>query len=281
MICEKYELRQSGSAEYASMYTYIQTFTDSINIVKRPMVVICPGGAYAYTSDREAEPIALSFCAMGYHAAVVRYTTAPDGQFPTALMELAEAVKIIREHASEWHVDENKIIIGGASAGGHLVGSLGCFWNKPFLKCVAPAEMIKPNGLILIYPVITMGEYTHEMSRENIFGKLEDATAFGGKELIDFLSLEKQVSNDVPPCFIWTTFEDNSVPAENSLMFVNALRKANVNTEFHMFPHGGHGYSLANELTTGIEGKEIQPEAAEWINLAKNWLRSNYPITHI
>lgn len=281
MIHEKIDVRVEGSEDYAALYTYVHDYSPNIGISKRPMVIICPGGAYARTSDREAESIALTFNAMGAHAAVLRYSTAP-AYFPTSLRELAKAVSIIREHAEEWHIDADKIIIQGSSAGGHLVASLGCFWNSDFMKKEYDAEMIRPNGLILCYPVITTGEFTHQNSVTNISGPLTDAKAFGSDESIaDFLSLENRVTEDTPPCFIWATFEDGAVPVENTLMFATALRKSNINTELHIFPHGGHGLSLANGITTGATGKENVPAVTAWVPLVRTWLEENYPMTFV
>lgn len=280
MIHEQIKLSVDGSLEYASLYTYIQDYSEEIGIKKRPMIILCPGGGYEYTSDREAEPLAIAFLGMGVNVAVLRYSVAP-AQFPTALKELALAVKTVRENAEKWHVDADKILVEGASAGGHLAASLGCFWNKPFMSDIGKPEEIKPNGMILCYPVITAGEYTHEGSVIALSGKLTDASEFGENDLIQFFSLENQVTPDTPPTFIWSTFEDGCVPVQNTLMFADALRKNNVSTELHVFAHGGHGLALANVLTNSPTGFEEQKEVAEWIGLAKKWLWANYPITTV
>ena len=99
----------------------------------RPAVIICPGGSYEFTSDREAEPVALAWNTRGYHAFVLRYSVAPS-RFPCALFELATAVAFVREHAGEWNIDPEHIFVCGFSAGGHLTASLGVFWNSGFLK---------------------------------------------------------------------------------------------------------------------------------------------------
>ena len=117
---------------------------------RRPAVIICPGGGYGHLSDREAEPVATQFLAMGCHAFVLHYSIAPD-VFPYPQMELAYAVSLVRSHAEEWLVDPEKIIVCGFSAGGHLACSLGAFWNQEFLY--KPLELtpdeIKPGGMIL------------------------------------------------------------------------------------------------------------------------------------
>ena len=269
MIHETYPIQVEGSLEYARLVTYIQEYSDQLQIDKRPLVLVCPGGGYARTSDREAESMALQFLAMGYHAAVLRYSCAP-AKYPTALMEAATAMLLIREKAEEWHVDADKIVIQGCSAGGHLAASLGMFWDEDFLAeslglTSGQHELLKPNGMILCYPVITSGEFAHRGSFENLLGEKE-------AELGEKMSLEKQVSDKTPKAFIWHTYEDGSVPVENSLFLVSALRKAGISTEFHMYPKGSHGLSLANHLTASADGKAIQEECTSWIQLAHTWM---------
>lgn len=271
MIHTTYPMKVEGSAEDAKLITYIQEHSDEIGIEKRPLVLICPGGGYVRTSDREAESIALQFLAMGYHAAVLRYSCAP-AKYPTALMELASAVLLIRKNAAQWHVDADRIVVQGCSAGGHLAASLGMFWDEDFLAegiglRKTEHALIRPNGMILCYPVITSGEFAHRGSFESLLGEKE-------AELGEKLSLEKLVSEKTPKAFIWHTFEDTTVPVENSLLLVAALRKAGVPTEFHMYPKGNHGLSLANYLTAGVNGGPVQEECTSWIGLAHTWMEN-------
>ena len=220
MIHQTIPIHMPGSLPGARLVTYIQEYTEQIDIEKRPLILLCPGGAYFDTSDREAESMALQFLAMGYHAAVLRYSTAP-ARFPAALTELAFSMKLLREQAGEWHIDTDKIIVQGCSAGGHLAASLGVFWHEPFLADalgLTDSEPLRPNGMILCYPVITTGEYCHEGSIRNLIG--------GNETLLEKMSLEKQVSEKTPKAFLWHTREDTGVPMENSLLMVSALRKA-------------------------------------------------------
>jgi len=294
MIHEKINIKMPGSEEYAALYTYIQEYSVNLGVEKRPMVIICPGGGYDHTSDRESEPLALAFAAMGCHTAVLRYSTGPS-QFPIALSELAYSVRLLRKRAEEWHIDTDKIIVQGSSAGGHLTACLGVFWNKDFLaRIIAKSEgisekdlsgvkeSIRPNGHIFNYPVISAETFAHAGSARCISGDLETADSFSerkGIPITEFLSIEKNITKDMPPCFIWHTFEDGTVPVENSLMLASALRKEGVSMELHIFPHGGHGTGLANKLTAGNVGKEIVPEVQMWLPLARNWIETNFPIT--
>jgi len=217
--------------------------------------------------------MALQFVAMGHHAAVLRYSVAP-AKYPTALLEVAKSIQLIREHAEEWYVDKDKIVIEGCSAGGHLAASYGVYWSEPFVAealGIADSQtaeaLLKPNGLILSYPVITSGEFAHRGSFVNLLGDRQE-------ELNDAMSLEKHVNEKVPPVFLWHTFADQVVPVENSLFFAAALRRANISTEFHMYPKGVHGLSLANELTRNASGGCYLPDCSSWIGLVKTWLNN-------
>ena len=244
-------------------------------------MLICPGGAYTVTSDREAEPLALQFLAMGYHAAVLRYSVVP-AVFPASLCELAVSVRLVREHAKEWHVDPEQIVVLGCSAGGHLAASLGVFWNRDFLAKALGEEGVdprqwRPDGMILCYPVITSGEYAHKGSFDNLIGESgAEISALLGAPALEGLSLENQVSGDTPPAFLWHTYTDKCVPVENSMMFVNGMCRAKVPAELHVYPVGEHGLSLANRLTQGQGGTAIQQECSSWISLVHTWIEGQF-----
>ena len=216
---EVFEIKAAGSLPEARLITYLQDYYEEIGIKERPLVLICPGGGYGYTSAREGEAFAMQFLAMGYHAAVLKYSCAP-AVFPTALTELALAMRLIRDNAQDWNVAADKILVLGCSAGGHLAASLGTLWDEDFLARelglgALEHEKIRPDGLILCYPVITAGEFAHRGSFQNLLGERE-------KELAPLLSLETRVTQKVPPVFLWHTYTDASVPVENSLLFLNA-----------------------------------------------------------
>lgn len=180
------------------LYTYLWDASEELELGKtRPLILMCPGGAYKRTSDREAEPMALTFMAMGYHVAVLRYSCGEGIHYPTALLQLAKSMKIIREHAQEWGVRKDKIIVQGCSAGGHLAASLGVFWKKKenlWRMIGADAETVKPDGLLLSYPVITAGEFANHSSMEGLLGE----NLLNCERLLEEQSLEKHVSEDVP-----------------------------------------------------------------------------------
>lgn len=272
---EVFQIQVQGSLPETRLTTYIQEHYQEIDIAQRPLVLICPGGAYSYTSPREGEALAFQFLAMGYHAAVLNYSCAP-AVYPTALTELAYSIALIREHAEEWHVNPRQIIVLGCSAGGHLAASMGVFWEEDFLAEALKIEdkrLLRPDGLILCYPVITSGPFAHRGSIMNLLGIDEKELDEGKNPLIQKMALENQVGKDTPPAFIWATYTDGSVPVENSLMFVGTLRRAGVPTEFHMYPCGGHGLSLANYLTGS---RAVQEEVTSWIRLVHTWIDSRF-----
>ncbi len=236
---------------------------------KRTTVIVVPGGGYWNCADREQEPVAMRFLGMGCHAFILNYSVAPH-RFPVSLRELALSVAAIREHAQEWHVDPDRILVCGFSAGGHLSCSLGTFWNRPdvYGEIGKTPEEIKPNGLILCYPVISSGEYRHQGSVNKLLGEDPD------EELVELFSLENQVTPDMPPVFLWHTLTDENVPVENSLLLAGALKRAGVNFEFHLYPSGGHGLSLAIEETSGGNESLVEPCCQTWISLVQSWIET-------
>jgi acetyl esterase/lipase len=258
-----------GSAAETKFYAYILDSSEQIlSKSKRPIVVLCPGGGYEMTSDREAEPIAMRLLGMGYHVGILRYSVAPS-RFPVALLELAEVMKLIHKKSMAWQVDVHRIFIQGSSAGGHLAASLGVFWNNPFLykRAGAAPEILKPRGLILNYPVVTSDpEFIHEGSFRNLLGK-------DYEEKKVQVSIEKQITKDMPSCFIWHTDTDQSVPVENVLMLTMALKKAGISAELHIYHTGEHGLSLGDETTARPDGSKTCEAVQSWIELLKIWLK--------
>ncbi|MCI8287156.1 MAG: alpha/beta hydrolase [Lachnospiraceae bacterium] len=263
----KLDVKQSHSMEYAACNIYLIDDSKEITIKTRPMVIVCPGGAYAYTSDREAEIVALQFLSMGYHASVLKYSTAP-AVFPTSAFELGSAVLQIRSHAGEWNINPNQLVVTGFSAGGHLAASYCMFWNQKWMAegLNTETELLRPNGMILGYPVITSGEYAHKGSFQNLLG-----AEYESKKAM--LSLENCVGEQVPRTFLWHTCEDQSVPVQNSLLLANALVSNRIPVEFHLFEKGGHGLSLANRLTN-TQGHGPECAAGTWIPLVHQWMEN-------
>ena len=272
MIHENIPIQMSGSSKETHLTTYIlDAYEELPEDLTRPLILICPGGAYRMTSDREAEAVAVKFMSMGYHTAVLRYSVAP-AVYPAALHQLAKAVSILRKGSDRWLIDPEKILVMGFSAGGHLAASLGVFWNKGEIteELKVSADEIRPNGMILSYPVITSGQYGHQESFQNLLGKRYE-------ELREKMSLENQVDQDTPRTFIWHTFEDTTVHPENSISFVRSMVKHGVPVEYHLFPEGIHGVGLGNELTANPDGRGIVRACGEWSSLCEKWLNREFP----
>ena len=234
---------------------------------RRPALVICAGGGYCYVSDREDEPVALRFLTMGFCAFTVNYRVAPN-RYPLALRDAAAAVAWVRGNAERLGVDPDRIALCGFSAGGHLAASLGVSWQREELFApigLTPVQ-VKPDALVLCYPVITAGEFAHRGSFEALTGSADLA------EHARF-SLENQVTEQVPPTFLWHTWADTSVPVENTLLFASALRRAGVEAEVHIYPRGHHGMALANELTGDEAHAGILEDLQGWPELAARFLK--------
>ncbi len=228
----------------------------------RPALLVLPGGAYVYCSDREAEPIGVEFFNRGYNAYVLRYPCAPV-RFPAQLTVAAAAIDAIRKRAKKTNTNPEKVFAIGFSAGGHLCGTLAnC---PPDFKTVKKLNF-KPNGVVLAYPVINEN-YGHCESHGNILGEERP------KEC-EWLNLDKSVRPDNPPAFIWATANDGIVPAVNSLSYAAAYNKLGLKYELHIYAHGPHGLSLSDrrvcQLCAGGENLHV----ATWVNLADEFLRS-------
>ena len=232
-----------------------------------PAIIICPGGGYVNCSPREGEPIALRFAAEGFRTFVLNYPVAPD-RYPKALLYLSAAVAWVRRNAQELCVLPDQIAVCGFSAAGHLCASLGALWNEDFIaqQLSLMTGENRPDAAILAYPVITSGQFAHKGSFNNLLG--EDADP----ELSEKLSIEKSAGADFPPTFLWTTYTDNVVPAENSLLLANRLRECGISVEFHLFHKGPHGLSLCDR-TTGTSSALINPHCARWVPMCTEWLR--------
>jgi acetyl esterase/lipase len=280
MITTTVPLREDPNAVYLEAYV-LKNSLEFQSGNKRPAVIICPGGAYLRTSDREAEPVALHFLARGYHAFVLRYSV--QTRFPQPMLDLATAIRTVRQNTDEWFVDGDQIVVCGFSAGGHLAASLGVHWDKPFIyePLQASADQIKPNALILGYPVIDLELLANppialDPEAEPV-GLNEHvlATVLGEfpppRALVEQYRLDHHVSSATPPTFLWHTADDQLVFAQNALRFATALAGHHVPYELHIFESGVHGLSLADE-TTDEQGQFLNEDCQIWIDLALKWL---------
>lgn len=249
----------------AKLYVYVSDIR--MNPKPRDGLLVIPGGGYSFVSmDREGEPVALTFCGMGMNCFVLEYSVKEKAVFPAPLREAALAMAHIKEHAQEYDVDPDRIFAMGFSAGGHLTASLGSFWHKEDITGV-PAQKVKPAGTVLVYPVITTGEFTHAGTTNNLCG-----TQTPTDQQRQAWSLEKQVNENTVPAFLVHTAMDQAVPVENTLLFAMALSAKKIPMEIHIFPKGHHGLALSNFIT-GRKESDMLPEFAQWTALAYDWMK--------
>ena len=254
--------------ENARLHVYVSDIC--LHKTLRDGLLVIPGGGYSFVSmNREGEPVALEFCGRGMNCFVLEYSVKEQAKFPQPLQEAALAMKHIKEHAEEYHIDPMRVYAMGFSAGGHLCATLGSFWNREEVQSLPgmTPELAKPKGTVLIYPVITSGSFAHKGSFFNICGTTEP-----DREQLDRYSVEKQISEDTVPVFLVHTATDKTVPVENSLLLATALSQYEIPMELHIFPRGAHGLALANYITARNEN-EIVEEFSQWSALAWDWMK--------
>lgn len=225
----------------------IEVFLPSHRNATGQAVVICPGGGYhGLAYNWEGREIAKWYNSKGIAAIVLKYRL-PNSKsiktsFEAPLQDAQRAIRLVRHNAKKWKIKPNKIGIMGFSAGGHLASTLGTHFDKAnkFQETEIDKLSARPDFMVLLYPVVTMKlDYTHKGSKTALLGQNPS------EELITAFSNELQVKENTPPTFIVHAQDDKAVPVENSLQLYKALKDAKIPTEMHLYPHGGHGFSLA------------------------------------
>lgn len=231
---------------------------------KRPAVIVCPGGAYAMTSKREWEPVAMQFVALGFNVFVLDYLCQPQGvKYPEQLLEFACAVDYVKQNADSYHVNANEVFAVGFSAGGHLVANLSVN-NGTVEKYYDGKLNYRLTASCLGYPVIS-AEYGHTGSHVNLLGGLDN------KDLVCETALDKQVNANTGPSFIWSTSQDNAVPCVNALQYAKALADNNVLFELHVYPQGVHGLSTCDcEINSQ---QDYLPRYKSWLTDCASFFR--------
>lgn len=232
-----------------------------------PGIVLCPGGGYGAISARESAPVAEPYFAAGYNVFIVNYSVKENAQNFRPLCELAATVAHIRAHSQEFLTIADQIAVMGFSAGGHLAASLGTlFNNKRFLDVYQGQEHIRPDAMVLGYPVITADdEFSQIDSIERVSGAKKGTAEYRWFDLTD------HVDADTPPTFLWHTAEDQIVPVENTLLFSMALSRAKVPYECHILPEGPHGMAVCTK-----EIRSFHPYNARWIDWSIQWLNKQF-----
>ena len=208
-------------------------------------MVICPGGGYAHLAPHEGNDYALWLNQHSVTCFVLKYRLGSSGyHHPAMLNDAARAVRWVRAHADGYKIDSHRVGIMGSSAGGHLASTLLTHFDAGDTNSsdIVERQSSRPDLGILCYAVITMGEFTHKGSLHNLLGTNPPP------ELVKNLSNELQVTPNTPPCFLWTTFEDQAVPMENTMQFAEALRENHVPYDLHVYQKGGHGMGLKDKF---------------------------------
>lgn len=229
----------------------------SVPAKNRAAIVVCPGGGYGMLADHEGAPFAKLFAEKGVVSAVLTYRVAPN-QFPAPYADAVRAMRLMRSRAASLGIDPNRIGIMGFSAGGHLASTVATQPNlyKDPADDLAASVSAQPNRVILGYPVISFGEFTHAGSVKNLLGDNPDAA------LRNKFSSELHVSKSTPPAFIFHTADDAAVPVQNALLFTEACIKQKIDVALHIYPKGNHGVGMALD----------NPELNGWTAVLLKWL---------
>ncbi|MCI6464176.1 MAG: alpha/beta hydrolase [Faecalicatena sp.] len=297
------EIKLYPDREDVTLTTYVIAEKGELHAQgNRPAVLICPGGGYFNCSDREAEPVALKFASMGYHAFVLRYSTYDEGknQFPdltrqiepkektkhpAPVRDIGKAMLYIREHAKAWSVDMGRVAVCGFSAGAHNSAMYSVYWNSPLLTEFfgVDAEMLRPAAVILGYTlsdyIFMKGVKKNEM--DTAFFAASN-TAFLGEanpseEKLREVSPALNVTENTPPTFLWATAADGMVPVQHSLRMAHALADHKVPFEIHIFEEGDHGLSVATQASA-MSRTMLNQDAAKWVGLAECWLEKRFAL---
>ena len=223
-------------------------------------VIVCPGGGYgALAMDHEGVQIAKWLNSLGISAFVLKYRLGPKYHHPAMIHDAQRAIRTVRSRAASLQIQPDRIGIWGFSAGGHLASTAATHFDSGDPNAADPIDRTgsRPDFAILAYPVISLGEFAHVGSRNNLLGKNPDP------KLVEDLSNDLRVTAQTPPTFLFHTTADATVPVENSVRFYLALRKAGVPAEMHIFQNGPHGVGLAPTDAT----------LSAWGGLLANWLR--------
>ena len=252
--------------------TYIRDLSPEIDLERKaPAMLVIPGGGYYMVSDREAEPVAMRYLALGFNAFVLDYSVAEDSalKYPYQIAEAAMAMAYLRINAENLNIDPEKIAAVGFSAGGHLCAMLGSFHNCPETgKVFKPTVCVKPNAVVLGYPVISSNiSFAHIGSFINLCGE-------ENKELMKKVDVLNLIDENSTPAFIWSTFNDNVVPCQNAIEAALKYKESGVPVSLHVFGKGEHGLSVADATVYKADKalKEMSVSVPEWVRLSVEWL---------
>lgn len=246
MTGEKIILWREEEYHYPAAYGFIPFMTSYIHEDRdiRPAMLVVPGGAYRNASPSEGHLPAEEFYRAGYNVFVLAYTVnlLDEPLKLQPLRDISRALRMIRAGAGKYGIDPERTAVCGFSAGGHLCASL-CVHYRDITDTDPGYQAVsnRPDAAVLAYPVITSGEYGHRESMTALLG------SGASEEELEYMSLERHVTSETPPCFLWQTVTDATVPVENSYLFAQACLRNGVPFAHHVFSEGVHGMSIATK----------------------------------
>ncbi len=265
MIYEEINYTADGRVK---LKTYIPDVYTRKDAPRRPAMIACPGGAWTFLSPTEGEPVALTFLKEGYAAFVLYYSVGDYSEFPNPLVEISWAIKTVRDHADEWHIDPNKIAISGYSAGASVCSMSATQWNNPLIaeKLGAPSEQFKPDAAVLAYCCNDLGTIFDTPTEGLVVPTPGKITADRTPEV----DVVNYVTKDTAPIFFYHCRYDEFVPVKNTWMLASKLDELGLPFELHIFGSGHHGMSVNNRLTEANE--PIDSSVTQWVPLCISWL---------
>jgi acetyl esterase/lipase len=246
-----------GEGKYEACNLEIEVFLPPADKANGTAIVLCPGGGYIrHVTNREGYPIAQWLNEHGIATIILEYRL-PKLRHEVPLLDAQRAIRLTRANSTTWKIDPKRVGILGFSAGGHVASTAATHFDLGNAGSPDPIERLscRPDFAWLVYPVVTMGKYTHTGSRDELLGLHPKA------ELVDLYSNETQVTADTPPTFLAHAVDDKPVPPENSRQFVAAMKAHRVSVELLELPTGGHGLN-------GCQG----PLWEQWKAAALKWL---------
>ncbi|MBQ8424290.1 MAG: alpha/beta hydrolase [Coprobacter sp.] len=235
---EKIENGRQLNTKTAELFVYLPEKKVNTGVA----VVICPGGGYARQAmEHEGSQFAEMLQKKGVAGIILKYRL-PNGHHNIPLTDAQEAVRIVRANAEKWGIDPQRVGVSGFSAGGHLASTLGTHFD----------EASRPDFMLLFYPVVTMGQYTHKGSRDNLLGAEKN-----NKSLLWLYSNELQITPDTPPALFLLSDDDAAVPPANSVQMYLAMKELGIPASMHIFPGGGHGWGCRETFAYHNEWQEL------------------------
>lgn len=266
MLHETINLTADGRV---NMHTYIQDMYKNVKAIKRPAIIVLPGGAFSFLADNEGEPVALTFAKEGFSTFVLNYSIGDDSVFPNPLDDVSRAIWEVRRNADVWGIDPNQIALMGFSAGACVAAMSATQWNTPGLaeRLHIPPEGIKPNAAVIGYGASLLSTIFDSMDENLVIPEPGKLTA----DRTPQVDVVNYVDTQTAPMFIWHNRYDQYVPVKNPLLLADKMEQYGLPFELHIFQSGKHGMSVNNNLTNPT-GEGIDESVSSWVPLCTSWL---------